>query len=275
MMFSRLNPYFLVFSCLCFTAVVSCKSEGNKDGKASPDTLSLTAADSLRLDSVSRARAILSFADVLDSVYQRAPKNVLSALLRGHARYAQDSAIIYPSAEKIPDSLARIKPFLLLTDIDLPQSPDRIFDMRRSMFIQLSSPACLLNPKQIAVMEYAVQYSGTQVILVLANSNSRIIGAACDNVQTGSFATITSELAKAMKTTQEFADRSSVNKDYVNHIAQNQANLALIEILRQSPQLKELSDNGKIILKSAFYDGDKRSMVLLDPNASINTLTKN
>jgi carbonic anhydrase len=269
------NFWPLLFILLCFNGFISCKSDGDGGENAYADSVNIDSSQVAGMDSASLESARISFQNVLDSVYQRAPKNVLSALLRGHDRYGKDSAFIYPSSEKIPDSLARKKPFLLLTDIDLPQSPDRIFDMRRSMFIQLSSPACLLNPKQIAVMEYAVQYSGTQVILVLANSNSRIIGAACDNVQTGSFASITSELSKAMITTQEFADRSSVNKDYVNHIAQNQANLAVIEILKQSPQLKTLSDNGKVIIRSAFYDGEKRSMVLLSPNASINTLTKN
>jgi len=268
------NFWPLLFIVLCFNGFLSCKSGGDGE-RVATDSLGNDSVLVAGMDSASLESARFNFQNILDSVYQRAPKNVMNALLLGHNRYAKDSAFIYPSSEKIPDSLARRKPFLLLTDIDLPQSPDRIFDMRRSMFIQLSSPACLLNQKQIAVMEYAVQYSGTQVILVLANSNSRIIGAACDNVQTGSFASITNELSKAMTTTQEFADRSSVNKDFVNHIAQNQANLAVIEILKQSPQLKEMSDNGKVIIKSAFYDGEKRSMVLLSPNASINTLTKN
>lgn len=229
--------------------------------------------DTLATDSSDYAPAL--FQETLDSVYQLAPKNVFEALLRGHQRYLSSTSIIYSSADVIPDSLLRKKPFLLLTDIDLPQSPDKIFDLRRPMFIQLSSPACLVDPKQVAVMEYAVNYSGTRVIVVLANSNSRIIGAACDNVQTGGFKNITSELSKAMKTEQEFADRSSSNKDFVNNIAQNQARLSINQILQLSPQLKQLSDSGKIVLKSLYYDGSKRTLTQLQQNATLNTLTKN
>jgi carbonic anhydrase len=208
-------------------------------------------------------------------VYQSNAKNVYAALTAGNSRFARDSASVYRSTDAIPDSLLRKKPFFLLTDIDLPQSPDRIFDLRKSMFMQLSSPACLLDPKDIAVMEYAVMYSGTKVIMVLANSNSRIIGAACDNVQTGNFGSITQELSKAMTTTQEFADRSSANKNYVNSIAQNQANLSLNQILAQSPRLKALSDSGKVVLRSAYFDATKGTVSILEQKSPLNSLTKN
>ena len=269
------NLWSLLLFILCFSFVISCKSDDNNGERSAADTLGndsilLAGGDSASLDSVR-----FGFQNILDSVYQRAPKNVMTALLAGHTRYIRDSAFVYRSSEDIPDSLARKRPYLIVTDIDLQQSPEKIFDLRRTMFMQLSVPACLIDLKQIAVMEYAVQYSGAKVIIVMANSNSRIIGAACDNVQTGSFSNITTQLARAMKTTGEFADRSSVNKDYVNNIAQNQAGLSINQILAQSPQIKMLADSGKVILKSAFFDAAKGSVVFSEQNSALNSLTKN
>jgi len=259
---------------LSLYGVSGCKS-GNGEKENAPDTLATAAAMDTIAESTSlKDSSAVTFEMVQDSVYQHSPVNVLQALLKGHARYANDSSFVYASDKAVPDSLSRLKPYLVLTDIDLNQSAEKIFDLRRSMFMQLSSPACLVDPKQIAVMEYAVKYSGTKVILVLASSNSRMIGAACDNVQTANFKSITSELSQAMKTAQEFADRSSANKNFVNNIAQNQAGLTLEKIMQSSPQIKMLSDSGKVIVKSAFYDAGKRSVNMLDREVPISPAVK-
>lgn len=165
----------------------------------------------------------------LNSIYHDEPKQVFQALMVGHSRYFNDTSFVYHSKNEIPDDLARIKPFLVVTDVDLDQSVEKIFDMRRSMFMQLSSPACLVGLQQVGVMEYAIHYCGTKVILVLSSSNSRIIGASVDNVQTTNFSNILSELSQASKAAPEFADRSSANKDFVNSIAQGQARLPTAE----------------------------------------------
>jgi carbonic anhydrase len=261
----------IIASLFILSAISSCDSKTGSQDNIPADTLS---TDSLVTDTLATNGNLFLFQEALDSIYQNNAKHVYSMLLKGNNRFAKDSSFIYTSSEKIPDSLSRKKPFFLLTDVDLPQSPDRIFDLRKSMFMQLSSPACLLDPKHVAVMEYAAMYSGTKVIMVLANSNSKMIGAACDNVQTGNFGSITRELNKAMTSAQEFADRSSANKDYVNNIAQNQATLSLNQITAQSPILKELSDSGKIVLKSAYFNAAKGTVTILEQKSSINTLTK-
>lgn len=264
----------MLFIALCFSGFVSCKNDGNQNQQMAADTLR---SDSLSAtaDSISRDSALFVFKNVLDSVYQRSSKHVLTALMRGQERYSKQTAFVYRSDEKIPDSLNRRKPFLILSDIDLPQSPEKIFDMKRSMFMQLSAPACLTNSNQVAVIEYAVKYSGTKVIIVLANSNSRVIGAACDNVQTGSFGNITGQLAKAMNTAQEFADRSSTNRQYVNNVAQNQAALSMNQILLQSPEIKAQAESGQIMIKSAFFDSEKGTVTFPETSGTLNTLTKN
>ncbi len=265
------NCLYTILLPFSIVGLVCCNSTGDKTGNT-PDSNALAIADSVIL--VSEDSTQLTFDMVLDSVYQHAPKNAVQALMTGHSRFSDGSSFIYNSESKIPDSLARIKPFLVVTDIDLSQSMERIFDLRRSMFIQLSSPACLVDSKQIAVMEYAVKYSGTKLILVLSSSGSRIVGAAVDNVQTANFASIVNELSKATKSAQEFADRSSANKSFVDNIAQEQARLSLDRILQNSPQIKMLADSGKVILKSAFYDAGKRSVTILDREAPLNPSIK-
>jgi carbonic anhydrase len=251
--------------------LVCCNSADNKTTDTS-DSVALNPADSL-ID-LAKQDSLNTFEMVLDSVFQHSPKNVFRALMMGHNRFSNDSSFVYNSDGKIPDSLSRIKPILVITDIDLNQSVEKVFDLRRSMFIQLSSPACLIDSKQIAVMEYALNYSGTKVILVLSSSGSRMIGAAVDNVQTTNFSAITNELTQATKIAPEFADRSSANKSFVDNIAQKQAQLTLEKILQGSPQIKMLADSGKVILKSAFYDAGKRSVTILDREAVLNPSAK-
>ncbi|WP_439581718.1 carbonic anhydrase [Dyadobacter bucti] len=256
----------LIFGLLC------CNSADKKTTTNTDSTIISTADSTTSL--AEEDSTGLSFDMIIDSVYQHSPKNVFQSLMKGHRRFSKDSSFVYNSDNKIPDSLARIKPVLVMTDIDLGQSVEKIFDLRRSMLMQLSSPACLVDPKQIAVMEYAVNYSGTKVILVLSSSNSRIIGAAVDNVQTANFASIVNELLQATKSAPEFADRSSANKDFVNNIAQSQSRLTLEKILQSSPQIKMLADSGKVVLKSAFFDAGKRSVTILDREAPLNPSAK-
>ncbi len=251
---------------------VSCQTTDTKTNNTDADSLTSHIADSLMSDSETRDE--LLYRSIIDSVYQQVPKNVLTALLAGNDRFAQKTTVVFQSDEAIPDSINRRKPFLILTDIDLPKSVEKIFDLKEEMFLKLSSPACITNPKQMAVMEYAVDYSGTKVIIVLANSNSRIIGAACDNVHSGMFGYITAELQKAMNTAQEFADRSSINKDFVNHVSQNQAGLSLQQILNQSPQIKKQIQEGKVIVKSAYYNDQDGTVSILEEKNPLNSLTK-
>ncbi|WP_025761972.1 carbonic anhydrase [Dyadobacter tibetensis] len=267
------NLYFAIAIALGCNLLFSCNTSNKPDSGLESDSLTNHIADSLEMDSRTRDR-LLYFA-TLDSVYQSNPRNVLSALLLGNERASQKTDFVLKSQETIPDTALRRKPFLILTDIDMPKSLEKIFDLNESMFMQVSSPAGLTNPKQMAVMEYAVQYAGTKVILILAHNNSRIIGAACDNVQTGLFPYITKELQNAMTTAQEFADRSSANKDFVNHVAQNQAQISLNLILAQSPQLKNWVSEGKVIIKSAYYNHSTGVVSLLQDNNPLNTLTKN
>lgn len=257
------TAFFQIAILLCINGFISCKNDQKSETEIKSDSLATNIADSVSLDSSAAASAVSNFSNALDSIYQSSGKNVLQALLTGHDRARKNTGFVMNSAFDIPDSLARKKPFLILTDIDLPQSPEKIFDMRESMFVQMASPACILNQNLVAVMEYAVNYSGTKVIIILANGNSRIIGAACDNVQTDNFGAINQDLAKAMNTTQEFADRSSANKNYISQIAQNQASISRNQILSLSTSLKNLESAGKIVIKSAIYSTDG-SVKLLD-----------
>jgi carbonic anhydrase len=264
------NFYSILFIYSIF-GLVCCNSAGNKTTDTS-DSAASNGGDSL-INLVEQDSSN-TFEMALDSVYQHSPQSVFKALMTGHKRFSNDSSMIYNSQGKIPDSLSRIKPILVITDIDLNQSVEKIFDLRRSMFIQLSSPACLIDLKQIAVMEYALNYSGTKVILVLSSSGSRMIGAAVDNVQTTNFTVIINELAQATKSAPEFADRSSANKSFVDNIAQKQAQLTLEKILQVSPLVKMLADSGKVVLKSAFYNIDKQSVTILDREAALNPSAK-
>ncbi|QRR00833.1 hypothetical protein [Dyadobacter sandarakinus] len=253
--------------------LTDCNSGKNETVNAS-DSTSADSVNSTIISTVPTDSAHFTFTMVLDSVYQHSPKHVFKALMDGHRRFLKDSSFVYSSDKMVPDSLARIRPVLVVTDIDLNQSVEKIFDLRRSMFVELSSPACLIDPKQIAVMEYAVKYSGTKVILILSSSNSRIIGAAVDNVQTPNFGSIVNELSLATKSAPEFADRSSANKDFINNIAQSQSRLTLEKIVQYSPEIKMLADSGRIVLKSAFYDTGKKSVTVLDRQAPVNPSVK-
>lgn len=257
--------FLLVFGLTC------CNNGGNT--ATGPDSTSVDSAIS-SIDSIGKDSTNLRFSMVLDSIYQQPPKHILNALMQGHRRFLEDSSFVYTSQNKVPDSLARIKPILVVTDIDLNQSVEKIFDLRRSMFVELSSPACLIDSKQIAVMEYVVKYSGTKLILILSSSNSRIIGAAVDNVQTPNFGSILNELSMATKSAPEFADRSSANKDFINNIAQSQSRLTAEKILQNSPEIKMLADSGRVVLKSAFYDARKGSVTILDRQAPVNPAAK-
>lgn len=257
--------FLLIFGLTC------CNTGGNT--ATGPDSTSADSAFS-SIDSIGKDSTNLTFFMVLDSMYQQSPKHVLNALMQGHRRFLKDSSFVNTSQNKVPDSLARLKPILVVADIDLNQSVEKIFDLRRSMFVELSSPACLIDSKLIAVMEYVVKYSGTKVILILSSSNSRIIGAAVDNVQTPNFGSILNELSLATKSAPEFADRSSVNKDFINNIAQRQSRLTVEKILQNSPEIKMLADSGRVVLRSAFYDAGKGSVTILDRQAPVNPAVK-
>lgn len=251
-------------------STIACKNQSDRTNETDIDS----SFNQASADSITRDSTLLLYQKVLDSVYTQSPKTMLTSLLEGSNRYGRKTAFVYNFNEPIPDSLRHPKPYLVVTDIDLPHSLEKIFDLKRSMFLQLASPATLTDITEVAAIEYAVKYSGSKVIIVLANGNSRIIGAACDNVQTGNFGGIASQLSKAMSSTQEFADRSSANKAYVNAIAQNQAILSAVKILQQSPELKTLSDNGKIIIKSAFFNPVKGTVSIIEGNDALNSLTK-
>ena len=106
-------------------------------------------------------------------------------------------------------------------------------------------------------MEFATKVSGAKLILVLGHENCGAIHAAIDGAELGHITKMLKNIEPAVKmSTKSEGPRTSKNRLLVHEVSENNVRVAINKIIKDSPLLKEMMNNGEIDIKGAVYDMD-------------------
>ena len=106
-------------------------------------------------------------------------------------------------------------------------------------------------------MEFACKLAGTKIIVVLGHTACGAVKGACDDAKMGNLTELLSKIKPAVNAVSEpseASERTSKNLDFVNTVAEKNVQLTMDNIRTQSPVLKEMEDNGEILIVGGMYD---------------------
>lgn len=184
------------------------------------------------------------------------PQTALEILKEGNHRFVNNLKANRNLLQQVNETAAGQFPFAtILSCIDSRVSAELVFDQGLGDIFSIRIAGNILNEDILGSMEFATKVVGTKVIVVLGHTKCGAIVGACNHVELGHLTTLLNKIKPAIeqeKTTDEQRDGSNVT--FVKNVTENNVHLTIERIRKESPVIKELEDQGALIIVGGLYD---------------------
>lgn len=184
------------------------------------------------------------------------PQTALEILKEGNHRFVNNLKANRNLLQQVNETAAGQFPFAtILSCIDSRVSAELVFDQGLGDIFSIRIAGNILNEDILGSMEFATKVVGTKVIVVLGHTKCGAIVGACNHVELGHLTTLLNKIKPAIeqeKTTSEQRDGSNVT--FVKNVTENNVHLTIERIRKESPVIKELEDQGALIIVGGLYD---------------------
>lgn len=189
---------------------------------------------------------------------------VIQRLLAGNARYASGKATPAPFDSKVAQLAQTQRPHTaILSCSDSRVTPEFVFDKGQGELFVIRNAGNLAGPQALASLEYAVQFLGVSVVMVLGHSGCGAIVSAID--MTLKEAQLPGHLDEVIGTIGASVARAKRRPGelIVNAVEENvRRNAAVLEA--SGPILSRAALSGRIRIVGAVYDLSTGRVALLD-----------
>ncbi len=196
------------------------------------------------------------------------PVAALQLLKEGNERFQRSDMAQRNLLEQVQDTIGGQYPFAtVLGCIDSRVSAELIFDQGVGDIFSARVAGNFVNEDILGSMEFACKLAGTKVVLVLGHTACGAVKGACDDAQLGNLTALISKIKPAVAAVAEPSDasmRTSKNLDFVNEVAKKNVELTIENIRQQSPVLKEMEDQGEIMILGGMYHIDSGKVAFFD-----------
>ncbi|WP_308993222.1 carbonic anhydrase family protein [Mariniflexile litorale] len=186
------------------------------------------------------------------------PQKALQYLKEGNQRFQNNLKANRNLLEQVNDTSEGQFPFAtILSCIDSRVSAELVFDQGLGDIFSVRIAGNFVNEDILGSMEFASKLAGTKLIVVLGHTSCGAIKGACDDAKLGNLTSMLAKIKPAVEAVAEPTDknlRNSKNIDFVDNVAEKNVSIAINNIRKQSPVLKEMEDNNEIDIVGAMYD---------------------
>jgi carbonic anhydrase len=194
------------------------------------------------------------------------PQRALDILLEGNKRFVKNLKANRDLLKQVNETSTGQFPFAaVLSCIDSRTSAELVFDQGLGDIFSIRIAGNCVNEDILGSMEFACKVAGSKLILVLGHSKCGAIKGACDDVRMGNLTALLTKLRPAVDDTATSGTRNSGNAAFVEDVALRNVQLAMEQITQRSPILKEMVENGEIMIAGAMYDVENGQVELVQP----------
>lgn len=194
------------------------------------------------------------------------PQRALDILLEGNKRFVNNLKANRDLLKQVNETSTGQFPFAaVLSCIDSRTSAELVFDQGLGDIFSIRIAGNCVNEDILGSMEFACKVAGSKLILVLGHSKCGAIKGACDDVRMGNLTALLTKLRPAVDDTATSGTRNSGNAAFVEDVALRNVQLAMEHITQRSPILKEMVENGEIMIAGAMYDVENGQVELVHP----------
>ncbi len=191
---------------------------------------------------------------ILDSI---TPEMALQMMKEGNQRFVSKDMIEREHDWHIRETIDSQHPYaIVLGCIDSRVEPSIIFDQGIGDLFIARIAGNIINQDILGSMEYACAVSGSKLVLVLGHTSCGAVKGAIDHVVLDNLTPSLRHIQLAMervKTDDNF-DRSTKNLEFVDMVATKNVEQSINDVRNQSPILRNLEEEGKIMITGAIYD---------------------
>ncbi len=188
------------------------------------------------------------------------PNKAVELLKEGNERFQKKSQVNRDLLEQVGDTSKGQYPFAtILSCIDSRVSSELIFDQGIGDIFSARVAGNFVNEDILGSMEFACKLAGTKVIVVLGHTSCGAVKGACDDAKLGNLTAMLAKIKPAVNAVVEPADasiRNSSNIEFVNNVAKKNVQLTIDRIVKESPVLAEMQEEGAIKIVGAMYHID-------------------
>ncbi|PWL40035.1 carbonic anhydrase [Flagellimonas aquimarina] len=186
------------------------------------------------------------------------PNTAWELLKEGNKRFVEQNMANRNLLTQVAETTTGQYPFAtILSCIDSRVSAELIFDQGVGDIFSARVAGNIVNPDILGSMEFACKLAGTKIIVVLGHTSCGAVKGACDDAKMGNLTELLSKIRPAVAAVSEPTDesqRTSKNLGFVNAVAEKNVKMTIDNIRKQSPVLKEMEDNGEILVVGGMYD---------------------
>jgi len=184
------------------------------------------------------------------------PQDALAELRAGNARFVSGQSQVRNLPAKVRATASGQYPFaVILSCLDSRVPIEIVFDQGIGDVFSARVAGNVVGDDIIGSMEFGCKAAGAKLIAVIGHSNCGAIKGAVDDVQLDS---LTGLLAKIKPAVAQVANggKPPTSKDeaFVQKVAEANVRLGMQQIRERSPVLRQMLDEGKIMLVGGMYD---------------------
>ena len=145
---------------------------------------------------------------------------------------------------------------VILSCLDSRSAPEIIFDQGVGDLFVARVAGNVISDDMLGSFEFATKVSGSKLVVVMGHSACGAVMGACDGVELGHLTGLLAKITPAVDATPVAADaeRSSANAEFVEAVTEANAKMQVADILRRSPILKALVDQGEVQVVPAMHN---------------------
>lgn len=186
------------------------------------------------------------------------PSEVLEILRAGNERFVRSDLTARDHSIQIRESAdVQFPKAIVLSCVDSRVPVEDVFDRGIGDIFVARVAGNFINDDILGSMEFATKVAGAKLILILGHENCGAVHAAIDGAKLGHITKMLKNIQPAIKiSTIATGPRSSLNRLLVHEVSENNVRIAMQKIIKESPLLKTMAENGEIDIKGAVYDMD-------------------
>ena len=194
------------------------------------------------------------------------PTEVVQLMKEGNQRFLANTPVERNFLEQIKTtSTGQFPMATVLGCIDSRVPHEIIFDKGVGDIFSVRIAGNFINSDILGSMEFATAVAGSKVIVVLGHTECGAVKGACDNVEMGNLTSTLSNIAPAVYSVGHRHEvRNSKNKAFVDDVTHANVDLTVRNIVERSPILRQLVDDGKLIVIGAMHDVQTGEVTFFD-----------
>lgn len=183
------------------------------------------------------------------------PDQAIAMLQEGNERFINGEMVNCDLMAQVKATGSGQAPFAAIVGcIDSRVPPEMVFDQQIGDIFAARVAGNFVNTDIIGSLEFATAVAGSKAIVILAHSSCGAVKGAVHEVKLGNLTAMLENIQPAIDQTPLTGEKSSSNADYVEAVADKNAELTVENLLARSEVIKGLVDSGDLKVVAAKHD---------------------